>query len=172
MLDPPAYAQYAYSVPDQMDGLMARLGFAGGATPADTETRIMSLLDADMSMRIERVTLSDSTSEIAVSGVDPDDVECPVGVDVCGPEAAPAPVDRTPLTLTVWRRGVDPFPEAQRPAVYAYYPPHSAAERGILVQTDAGMIWNATLGTDGGGPYYAAPATDTALRAAVRQLGR
>jgi len=172
LLSPPAYAQDAYSLPDEMDALMARLGFPGGTTPADTETRIMPLLDADMSMRIERVILSDGTSEIDVSGADPGNVECPPGVDVCVPETAPLPAGRTPLTLTVWRRGVDPFPEAQEPAEYEYYPPTTVGERGVLVQTRAGAIWNATLGLDGGQAYYAAAATDEALRAAVRQLGK
>lgn len=51
-----------------------------------------------------------------------------------------------------------------------HYPPAAARARGVLVQTKAGAIWNATLGRDGGTPYYASAATDEALRAAVRQF--
>lgn len=171
LLDPPAYAQYAYSVPRQFDDLLARLGFASGTPAQNADTRIMPLLDADMTMRIERVLLSDGARDISVQGVDPDSIDCPPGVDVCGPETAPLPATGRPLTLTVSRHGIDPFPEAERAAAYAYYPPGTAGGRGILVQTKAGWIWNATLGRDGGDPFYASAATDAALGAAVRQLG-
>lgn len=170
LLDPPAYVQDAYSVPKELDDLMTRLGFVGGTLVQNADTRIMPMLDADMTMRINQVTLSDGTRDASVTGVDPDSIDCPTGVDVCRPDAAALPADGHPLTLTVSRRGVDPFPEAQRPAEYSYYPPGAAGARGILVQTKMGEIWNATLGRDGGEPYYASAATDAALRSAVRQL--
>jgi DNA-binding CsgD family transcriptional regulator len=170
LLDPPAYAQHAYSVPKQLDDLMAGLGFVGGAPVENADTRIIPLLDADMTMRIDHVTVSDGTQDVSVDGVDPDRTDCAPGVDVCDHEAATLPANAQPLTLTVSRRGVDPFPEAQRPAEYSYYPPATAGARGVLVQTKAGAIWNATSGRDGGTPYYASAATDDALRAAVRQL--
>jgi hypothetical protein len=130
----------------------------------------LPLLDADMTMRISQVTLSDGTHDVSVLGVDPDSIDCPTGIEVCSPEAAALPTNGHPLTLTVSRRGVDPFPEAQRPAEYSYYPPGVASARGILVPTKMAEIWNATLGRDGGPPYYASAATDDAFRAAVRQL--
>jgi hypothetical protein len=171
LLDPPAYAQNAYSVPKELDDLMTRLGFAGGTPDQIVDTRIMSLLDADMTMQIDRVTLSDGRQEISVERVNPESVDCAPGIDVCGQETANVPATQTPLTLTVSRHGVDPFPEAQRPTEYAYYPPAAAGMRGVLVAMRGGEIWNATNGGGGGSPQYASVATDDALRAAVRQLG-
>ncbi len=172
LLDPPAYVQDSYSVPTQLDDLMTRLGFVGGTPAQNADTRIMPLLDTDLTMRISQVTLSDGTHDVSVPGVDPDRTDCAPGVDVCDPEAAALPTNGHPLTLTVSRRGVDPFPEAQRPAEYSYYPPAAAGARGILVQTKMGAIWNATLGRDGGPPYYAAAATDATLRTAAQELAR
>ena len=169
LLDPPAYAQNAYGVPKQLDDLMAGLGFVGGTPVANADTRIMPLLDADMTMRIDHVTLSDGAHDVSVRGVDLNSIDCPPNVHVCDPGAAPLPANN-PLALAVSRLGIDPFPEAERPAEYSYFPPDTAGARGILVQTTTGAIWNGTLGRDGGTPYYASAATDDALRAAVRQL--
>lgn len=161
-------AQNAYQVSEQFDQLMARFGVAGGPAVQNADTRVISLLDADLTMRLDRVTLSNGKQTVNVSAGDPLAVVCPVGVGVCAPESAPIPSGETPLRLALFRRGIDPFPEFQQPAEYDYYPPTSARARGILVGRKPGLLWNTSLGIDG--PTYASAATDTELSSAMQNL--
>ena len=72
--------------------------------------------------------------------------------------------------VKIWPRGVDPFPEAVRPAELTYYPDDATRSgRGVLVQTRGGAEFSGTFG-GAQAPYYADATVDALLRDAARQL--
>jgi hypothetical protein len=51
------------------------------------------------------------------------------------------------LTIALWSKGYDPFPEAVKPTVYTYYPSDASGRgRGVLVQAESAGTGNASLG--------------------------
>lgn len=71
-----------------------------------------------------------------------------------------------PLRVAIWRKGVDPFPEAVRPSEYLYYSADATASgRGVLVPVKEGAVYNGTLGK--GSPFYPVPELDRLLREAA-----
>lgn len=164
LLDPPGYAQIAYTVPADFDALMSDLGIAGTATLGIVETRVVPLLQA------QHNDVGDVTRvEVWRDGDEPQAISPALFDGNCAPGAgcaAPRPLEPfsgDPLVVEEQYGGTDPFPEAVRPARYLYYPGDaSGAGRGVLVQTQVGAVLNGTFG-DLLPPFYAAPELDRVL---------
>jgi hypothetical protein len=69
--------------------------------------------------------------------------------------------------VEIWYTGVDPFPEAVRPATYEYYASEAASSRrSFLVQVGAAVVHNGTLGR-AGTSSYPVPELDRLLQEAA-----
>ena len=172
MLDPPGYAQYAYTVPPELDRLMNDAGFRGADEGELVDSHAVPLDRAQLTFgedhvevwrgdgRRLRVTIPASyTSAPPCSSAD------------CARGPVP-PFVGDPLNVEIWPRGVDPFPEAVLPAELTYYPADAShSGRGVLVQSRGGAEFNGTLG-DSQPPYYADATMDALLRRAAAQLDR
>lgn len=169
LLDPPGYAQWAYTIPPQFDELMAGLGFTGASEGAIIENRVVPLDQARLTSGVDHyeVWLADGP-RVTVRPPDGDAEASP-----CPTVAACTPVE--PFTgpsmdVEMWPTGIDPFPEAVQPARYVYYPHDaSGSALGVLVMTQQQAYANAF----GGGtepPVYASPALDAALKAQLARL--
>jgi hypothetical protein len=165
LIDPPGYSQIAYTVPAEFDALMSDLGIAGTATSGIVETRVVPLLQA------QHNDVGDVAHvEVRRDGGGPQEISAALFDGNCVPAAgcaAPLPVEPfsgDPLVVEEQYGGIDPFPEAVRPARYLYYRGDaSGSGRGVLVQTQVGAVLNGTFG-DAVPPFYPAPALDRVLR--------
>lgn len=168
LLDPPGYAQVAFDIPEDFELLMADLGFEGRQLEDVIDLHKVPLLEAVRDYGLDRVEVWKDGALRAVLR-DIEDVGCP---NPTGPDCVSAspvePFAGQSLIVEVWPRGIEPFPEAVRPDRYLYYPADSSSlRRGVLVQTEAGAVYNG-----GGGqlqpPFYPAVELDRLLQDAAQ----
>lgn len=160
VLSPPAYAQQACTVPTEFDQVMADLGFQG-YEPDVLESRSVPVADAQRDIEIDRI-------EVWREGQSHQVLAPPSGDQLM--TEAPDPsieLEAVPLHVAIWYRGVDPFPEAVRPAAYLYYPADTfGLGRDVLIQTEAARVHNGHLGR-AGVSFYPEPDLNRLLRDAA-----
>ncbi len=161
LLDPPGYAQIAYTLPAEFDALMADLGLPGTATAGIASTRVVPLLEA------QQHNVGD-VARVVVHGKDGQQKEISPtlfeGICRCGGPSPVEPFAGDPLIVEEQYEGAEPFPEAVRPASYLYYPGDaSGSGRGVLVQTQVAAVLNGTLGSIDA-PFYVSSDLDQVLR--------
>ncbi|MDP9236566.1 MAG: hypothetical protein M3P30_04055 [Chloroflexota bacterium] len=165
LLDPPGYSQIAYTVPADFDALMSDLGIAGIAPSGIVETRVVPFLRAQHNDvgDVARVEVWRDGGESQQISADLFDGNCIPSAGCAAPRPL-EPFSGDPLVVEEQFGGIDPFPDAVRPARYLYYPGDSSGTgRGVLVQTQVGAVLNGTFG-DITPPFYAAEALDRVLR--------
>ncbi|TAK61921.1 MAG: hypothetical protein EPO22_07995 [Dehalococcoidia bacterium] len=173
MFDPPGYAQDAYTVPPEFDRLMSDAGFRGAAQGEIIESRTVPLDQAQSTYGPDHIEVWRGDGphvRVAIPDAYDSSTTCENGG--C-PTTNPAPpFSGDPLNVEIWPRGIDPFPDAVRPAELTYYPGDaSGSRRGVLVQTRGGVEFNGTLG-GALPPYYTDATMDGLLQEAARQLNQ
>jgi len=165
---PAGYAQQVCEVPPELQQLMAGLGYEGNEPEGILETRLVPLDEAQRQTSIDRLVVlraNDPPRQLAA----PDSMELGSFDDANTPRE---PYLGEPLTIEVWYSGVDPFPEAVRPAAYRYYPTDGAgSERGVLVLLEPGAVANGSLGNANTPPTFASAQLDELLREAGLTTG-
>ena len=168
LLDPPGYAQVAYDIPEDFDLLMASLGFEGRQLEDVIEPHKVPLLEAVRDYGLDRVEVwKDGTLRSVLRDIE--DVACPSSTRPDCTSANPVePFVGQSLVVEVWQMGIEPFPDAVRPDRYLYYSADSSSlRRGVLVQTEAGAVYNG-----GGGqlqpPFHPEPEFDRLLQNAAQ----
>ena len=161
MLSPAGYAQLACAVPPEFDQVMANLGFEGYDPEGILEARVVPLSEAQRDIRIDRMEVWNASGARQVLAL-----PLPDALYAEGSAGAPIePFAGTPLNVEVWYKGVDPFPEAIKPATYLYYSGDaSESGLGVLVPIEAAVVHNGTLGRPESPTFYAAPELDYLLR--------
>jgi len=143
-IDPPGYSQIAFTVPADFDAYMESRGARARTTYEIEQARAIPILEATPYQpgydRAE-VTLDGR----ALGRISPDAFMelC----DGCTPEHPIEPFSGLSVTIEVWPRGYDPFPEAVKPIVYTYYAA-DATDRGsgVIVLVRSGGAGSASLG--------------------------
>lgn len=129
-LNPPGYAQDAYTVPPEFDAFMSALGFRPSPASEIIEDRVVPLEQARFDSGIDHVEAwRDGASHVTLRAEGDEVIEAP-----CTP---PSDCSRSPvlpssgpsLNVQVWPEGLDPFPEAVSPAEYVYYPHDATGPR-------------------------------------------
>lgn len=159
LLIPAGYAQLVCTVPPEFETLMATLGFPGYEPEGILETRLVPLKEAQRDIQVDRIEVwKEGRLPQTLPGLSPYMTEDP------GASQPVPPFTGEPLTLQVWYAGVDPFPEAVRPAVYRYYPTDGGgSQRGVLVLLEPGAVANGTLGNANTPPTFASAELDELL---------
>lgn len=168
LLTPPGYVAWAYTAPAQLDGLMAELGFTGKPEGDIVQDRVVPLAQARLTSGVDRYEAWAGDGARVTVTLPPDQavfVECP-GAASCAPVG---PFSGPSMNVEIWPIGLDPFPEAVRPARYVYYARDaSGSSPGVLVMTRQEAYANV------GGiivpPAYASPALDAELKAQLVRL--
>ena len=173
MLDPPGYAQYAYTVPPELDRLMNDAGFRGADEGALIDSHVVPLDEAQLTFGEDRIEVwrgGGRHVRLALPDAYDSSTTCQPG-ECPSPNPVP-PFGGNPVNVEIWPRGVDPFREAVLPAELTYYSADAThSGRGVLVQSRGGAEFNGTFG-DSEPPYYADATMDALLRHAAAQLDR
>lgn len=171
LLSPPGYTTNAYSVPPEMDQLMADAGFRGADEGEIVDSHIVPLDKAQLSYGDDHIEVWRGNAAHLRLAI-------PTGADdpsACTPDTCPAmspipPFAGVPMHVEIWPMGVDPFPEAVRPNELTYYPEDATRNgRGVLVEM-GGRAQASSFSGSLQPPYYADQALDQLLRDASLRL--
>jgi hypothetical protein len=165
LLNPPGYAQDAYTVPREFDAFMSALGFKPSPAGEIIEDRVVPLQQARFAFGIDHIEAwRDGAPHVTLPAESDEAIEAPCTLPSDCSRSPVPPSSGPSLNLQVWPRGIDPFPEAVSPAEYVYYPHDAAGSAlGVLVGKRDGAVANGTFGAYG--PAYAGPALDAQLKA-------
>ena len=174
MLDPPGYAQNAYTVPPELDQLMNDGGFHGADEGELIDSHVVPLDQAQLTFGNDHIEVWRGDGphlRVAIPAAYDSTTPCS-SVAACAHSSPVPPFTGEPLNVEIWPRGVDPFPDAVRPSELTYYPDDAFhAGHGVLVESQGSTEFSGTSG----GPqpaYYADVTMDGLLRDAARQLDR
>jgi hypothetical protein len=173
MLDPPGYTQDAYTVPQEFDQLMNDAGFQGADEGELVDSHVVLLDQAKLTYGNDHIEVwRGDGPHLRVAIPDAYDNTTPCSAGDCVHSGPVPPFTGDPLNVEIWPLGVDPFPDAVRPAELTYYPDDgSHAGHGVLVQSQGGVELSGTYGGEQP-PYYADVTMDALLRDAARHLDR
>ncbi len=173
MLDPPGYAQDAYTVPPELDQLMNDAGFQGADEGELIDSHVVPLDQAQLTFGNDHIEVwRGDGPHLRAAIPDVYDNSTPCAAGDCAHSSPVPPFTGTPLNVEIWPRGIDPFPDAVRPSELTYYPDDAShAGHGVLVESQGGTEFSGTYGGPEP-PYYADVTMDGLLRDAARHLDR
>lgn len=173
MLDPPGYAQNAYTVPQELDQLMNDTGFQGADEGELIDSHVVPLDQAQLTFGPDHIEVwRGDGAHLRIAIPDAYDNTTPCAAGDCAHSSPVPPFTGDPLSVEIWPRGVDPFPDAVRPSELTYYPDDAShAGYGVLVESQRGTEFSGTYGGPEP-PYYADATMDGLLRDATRHLDR
>lgn len=143
-IDPPGYSTLAFTVRGDFDEYMESRGAVARTTYEITQARAVPVLEAiQYEVGYERAEVTRDGRDLGRISADQFMEIC----EGCGSAQPMEPFSGESVSIAVWPKGSDPFPEAVKPIIYTYYTTDaSRSGRGVLVTVASGGTGNVSLG--------------------------